>query len=514
MKSGNVVARTSALISGIDMVLQDFKKAITRLFYDMINADGIIEDDEITFLEELKRKYGISAEDVARAHQITTAEAIKILKDWKINEECNRSKWIESDDESNESYKYTTDNAFKDIDAISGCDNDRDINEAKLLAALTLCLSTQNGKFIYDAIPIKYREKNLRFARREIIYLSSEPHPEIDEVIRNSRKYIECLLAIYGYEFIYIPSAIEFLSKKASNDLLKPILMFSKPLYIKEEDAADKFVEDIQSITTEAFTKDFLREAQETENLKPSLLIKLKTTTVQEKNDNGEWRPVKYTDFLALPIQGSLEYTARLLPEQILGYTQEIISLVRRQLNEKLYCKGIHQTLIDYIVDKSVSESIESITIKYRGNSKGVYFNGLRDYYVSMQPKEIAIYLLIILLSTRAGGKGLPMFLTPKQATNINEIFKDLYPGRGNESPDVFNALNVQISNIRRKIGGKISVMEMTTYSPTDSDGYYYLKINPDNVKILESASHSDAKPLTDWIKDKGLQEILSQIKA
>lgn len=180
------------------MVLQDFKKAITRLFYDMINADGIIEDDEITFLEELKRKYGISAEDVARAHQITTAEAIKILKDWKINEECNRSKWIESDDESNESYKYTTDNAFKDIDAISGCDNDRDINEAKLLAALTLCLSTQNGKFIYDAIPIKYREKNLRFARREIIYLSSEPHPEIDEVIRNSRKYIECLLAIYG----------------------------------------------------------------------------------------------------------------------------------------------------------------------------------------------------------------------------------------------------------------------------------------------------------------------------
>lgn len=201
------------------------------------------------------------------------------------------------------------------------------------------------------------------------------------------------------------------------------------------------------------------------------------------------------------------------MPEQILGYTQEIISLVRRQLNEKLYCKGIHQTLIDYIVDKSVTGSIESVTIKYRGNAKGVYFNGLGDHYVSMQPKEIAIYLLIILLSTRVGGKGLPMFLPSKSATKINEIFKGLYPGRGNESPDVFNALNVQISNIRRKLGSKISVMEMTTYSPTDSDGYYYLKINPDNVKILETANHTDAKPLTDWIKEKGLQELLNQIK-
>lgn len=41
----------------------------------------------------------------------------------------------------------------------------------------------------------------------------------------------------------------------------------------------------------------------------------------------------------------------------------------------------------------------------------------------------------------------------------------------------------------------------------------YYLKINPDNVKILETANHTDAYPLTDWIKEKGLQEILNQIK-
>lgn len=485
------------------MTLQDYKKAVTRLFYDMINADGIIEDDEITFLEELKRKYGISVDDIARAHQITTAEAIKILKDWKLTEETKPDFSYE---------KYTADNAFKDIDAISGCDSDRDINEAKLLAALHLCLLTENGQPVYDAIPIKYRETKLRFARREVLYLSSEPHPEIDEVIKRSKKYIECLLAIYGYDFIYLPHVIDFLAKKADNHLLKPILMFSKPLYLKEGDDAERFVSEIQSISTESFTRDFVRDAGLVENLKPSLLIKLKTTTVHEKDDKGEWRPVKYTDFLALPIQCSVEYTARLLPERILGFTQEITSLVRRQLNEKLYCKGIHQTLIDYTVEKSVSESIDSITIKRWGQRKGIIFNGLHNPFVSLQPKELAVYMMMILLSMSESSKGLPMFSPRRMIQDIHSMYKTVYSGRGNTIPELYNALNVQISNIRSKIADRLSVMDLSTYSPEDLDGCYHLKINPDNIWVQDTNDVQKKVSLRTWIQDKGLKDLIDKL--
>lgn len=47
------MAATSALTSGIDMAtdLNGFK----RLFFDMINADGVIDDNEILLLEGFRK---------------------------------------------------------------------------------------------------------------------------------------------------------------------------------------------------------------------------------------------------------------------------------------------------------------------------------------------------------------------------------------------------------------------------------------------------------------------------
>lgn len=471
------------------MTLQDYKKAITRLFYDMINADGVIEDEEIEILENLKSKYGILAEDIARAHQITTSEAIGILKRWQSNEE----KTVEF-----KSSKYTASNAFADIDAISGCDNDRDINEAKLLAALHLCLLTDyDGIPSYDAIPIKYREKKLRFSKREVIYLSSEFDRKVHEDIKRSKKFIEFALAIYGYDFIYLPDVIEFLSKKAKDKLLKPILMFSKPLYLKEDDDANQFVEDIQSITTESFTEDFVRDAGLQMNLKPCLLVKLKTSTIHEKDEKGDWRPVKYTDFIALPIKESVELTARLLPDNILWFAKEVTTSVRRQLNEKLYCKGIHQTLIDYTVDKAVNESINKIVVKKWGHNRssfGIKFEGLKNPFQKLQPKDLHLFLLISLLSISTKSKGMPMSVN----TLVKAIFAFLYERK----PDPYDALASHISNIRTALEETLSKKDMELFSPLDSEGFYRININPNMVYIQDNREVTPI-PILEWIKDK-----------
>ncbi len=472
------------------MTLQDYKKAVTRLFYDMINADGIIEDEEIVILNNLKSKYGILTEDIVRAHQITTSEAIQILKDWQSSGEQS----VEF-----KGSKYTTANAFADIDALSGCDNDRGINEAKLLAALHLCLLTDaDGNPIYDAIPIKYRERKHRFSRKEVIYLSSEYDEKIHEDIKRSKKFIECALAIYGYDFIYLPDVINFLSKKAEDKLLKPILMFSKPLYLKESDDADKFVEDIQKITTESFTKDFVRDAGLVTNLKPCLLIKLKTTTIQEKDDRGEWCSVKYTDFIALPIQESIELTARLLSDSILWFAKEISTTVRRQLNEKLYCKGIHQTLIDYTVGQAVEEKTNKVVIKKWGNNRspfGIKFEGLRNPFQRLQPKDLHIYLLITLLSISSKSKGMPMTVNSR----VRAVFQS-FPYE--KTSDPYDALASHISNIRKALSCTLSIGEMELYSPLDNDGYYKITINPTTVYIQEEKDAIPV-PILDWIKDK-----------
>lgn len=471
------------------MILQDYKKAVTRLFYDMINADGVIEDEEIGILEGLKSKYGILAEDIARAHQITTSEAIEILKRWQSHEE--RSSEFKGS-------KYTASNAFADIDAISGCDNDRDINEAKLLAALHLCLLTDSdGIPSYDAIPIKYRENKLRFSKREVIYLSSEFDEKIHEDIKRSKKFIEFALAIYGYDFIYLPDVIEFLSKKANDKLLKPILMFSKPLYLKEGDDANRFVNDIQEITTESFSADFVKDAGLPIDLKPCLLVKLKTSTIHEKDEKGDWHPVKYTDFIALPIKESVELTARLLPDNILWFAKEVTTSVRRQLNEKLYCKGIHQTLIDYTVDKAVKESVNKIIIKKWGHNRssfGVKFEGLRNPFQKLQPKDLNIFLLITLLSISTKSKGMPM--------SFNSVVKAIFAFLYESKPDPYDALATHISKIRTALEETLSKKEMELFSPSDNDGFYRVTINPNMVYIQYDKDIAPI-PILEWIKDK-----------
>lgn len=471
------------------MILQDYKKAVTRLFYDMINADGVIEDEEIGILEGLKSKYGILAEDIARAHQITTSEAIEILKRWQSHEE-RTSEFKGS--------KYTASNAFADIDAISGCDNDRDINEAKLLAALHLCLLTDSdGIPFYDAIPIKYRENKLRFSKREVIYLSSEFDEKIHEDIKRSKKFIEFALAIYGYDFIYLPDVIEFLSKKANDKLLKPILMFSKPLYLKDGDDANRFVNDIQKITTESFSADFVKDAGLPIDLKPCLLVKLKTSTIHEKDEKGDWHPVKYTDFIALPIKESIELTARLLPDNILWFAKEVTTSVRRQLNEKLYCKGIHQTLIDYTVDKAVKESVNKIIIKKWGHNRssfGVKFEGLRNPFQKLQPKDLNIFLLITLLSISTKSKGMPM--------SFNSLVKAIFAFLYESKPDPYDALATHISKIRTALEETLSKKEMELFSPSDNDGFYRVTINPNMVYIQYDKDIAPI-PILEWIKDK-----------
>lgn len=482
------------------MTLKDYKKAVTRLFFDMIIADGVVEDEEIVLLDSLKRKYGITEDEVACAHQITTAEAIQILKDWKLTEE-KKSEYSGG--------KYTVENAFLSIDEISGCDNDRDINEAKLLAALYLCLFSEGRVPGIEAIPIKYRERKLRFARKEIIYLSSESVPAIDEAIRTSKKYIECLLAVYGYDFVYIPDVIDFLASKADTGLLQKILMFSKPLFLKQTEDTEEFVSKINSVTTETFTLDFIRDSGLAENLGPSLLVKLKTSTIQEQDDKGEWKPVKYSDFIAVPIWESVENTARLFTEKILEYSQEVTSVVRRRLDAKLYCKGIHQTLIDYTVDKSVNESVDSITLRLWGKKKGIVFNGLRNPFVSLQPKEMGCYMMILLLSIGRGAQGLPVY---SSKSSLKELFFRLYNGRGDGVPDLYNALNVQISNIRKKLGKTLGHADFSRYSPVDADGYYVLKINPSFINVQDTENASDRKSLIEWIVGSGLDDMIEKV--
>lgn len=510
------------------MDINDFKAAAARLFFDMINADGVIEDNEILLLEGLgeyipfdkdgepidlpdftkeaneiirhgglRNKYRIEQDHILKSISITTSQAIAILKRWQDEVEQNELKY-------NKKYLFLAENVKEDLKTISGCDGSRSIEEAKLLAAVGLCLNNRLSTE-FRAIPITYRERNLRFAKKEIVYLESEYNAEVNEDIIRNKPYIESLLTIYGYDFVYIPDIVKFLRNKAKSGLLTPILMFSKPFYYKDKKKANEFANEIQGITTEDFTETFSTAANLEEPLPPCLLIKVKTSTIESVDDDGKPKRTKYTDFIALPINGSVAESVRRLPENILDYTDGITSLVTKSLNEKLYCKGIHKTLIDYAVHKSSSNIVNRVVINIQGREKYVEFEGVAGSKVVMQPKEIVMYLLCIIFT--AYGKGVygrkcDDHGIDRMIMAFEQIYKIASDGA---STELYNkSFSVQKSKIKSKINDLRNFEDREKYNIDDSDGMIKVAVNPDKVIIRESYSDKEI-PLREWLIQRNI---------
>ena len=58
---------------------QSERASIMRVISDLIEADGIIDTREITFLETLRAKYSIKTEDEILATSMTFADSLNIL---------------------------------------------------------------------------------------------------------------------------------------------------------------------------------------------------------------------------------------------------------------------------------------------------------------------------------------------------------------------------------------------------------------------------------------------------
>ena len=506
------------------MKLERFKAAAARLFFDMINADGVIEDNEILLLEGLgeyapvdrdgstvdllnftkeaneiircgglRRKYRIENDDIQESIRITTSEAVAILKEWQRHDELRHIKY-------DPKTVYRAENVIMDLRTISRCDGNSSIEESKLLAAVNLCLNDR-GRDKFRAIPVAYRERNLRFARKEIVYLESTYDEDVNDYICRNKTLIENMMSINGYDFVYIPDVVEFLRNKAKSGLLLPILIFSKPFYYTDTKKAAEFADEVQKITTADFTGTFMAAAHLEKTLPPCLLVKVKTSTIESPDSDGCMQKTKYTDFIALPINGNVVATFRQLAEYIHDCTGGITSVVNTTLHQKLYCKGIHKTLIDYAVHKSSANIVERVIFNIKGKRKYVEFAGVDGGSVRMKPKEIVLYLVFIIYSVYGDRKGVSKREEGTAAgKKMADVFSRIY-SFATDSPDdgLFKSLSVIKSNIKAKINGVVRLEDKDKYNIVDTDEYIRVNINPDKIVIRDSDNDTEL-PLNDWL--------------
>lgn len=506
------------------MVTEDqIKQAAARLFYDMIVADGIIEDQEIETLRLKMADYGISDDDLRKCHAITSSDAISVLRRYCLSEKTVRR--------PNNS-PYDCGKILSDLEELSGCDGDRDISEARLIAAVRMCIDlwgagksgfsplSGENKLKYGAIPLKFKEGNFRFSRREILYVSTQDHKssdnsplaaEIEHELLHSSDRVKYLLGAFGFDFVYLEQVGEFLKNKAAmpppcsdgsqpRPMLEAILRFSKPMDISAPETAIKFINAVRELNTAQFTKHFLSyvcEDFKPQSLPPSLLVKVKTSVTYSRQDDGSYKPGKYSDFIAIPIHTSIYDTAKAFTELILKSAGDIHSLVRLRSEDKLYCKGIHKTVIDYVTDQLMQVRPRTMLTLYR-ETRTVILEGKVSETVRFGA-QFDLYLAMVAFSDspeEGKDRGIP---TEKRDQDQKRLREFLQKVCGREDMDGKKPVYLrQGKRYLSKVFQDHSIgLHHPAYPKTDN-GYY--KVDTDDMDVwVQDRKDSTPIPLADW---------------
>ncbi len=437
---------------------KEIRPAILRLFYDMINADGIIHDEEIAYLEYLKEKYGILPADkdgtiTYEAHKMTFSDALMRLKKWKNSDVYS---YRESYDKNKgKIYPYSVYNIQSDLLKLAISDKDNSPIETLIMLAYDYVVIDEK------ATSFACKERELRFSKKEIIYIEDKKdrYELINDEITNNYTLISDKLKLHGFEFVYIPHERESLLKKEKEGILKNVIRFIHPINVKSIEDAGNIVNELKEITTDKFIKYYFNKNNISKTFSPSILIKLKKTRVAQEHSITKYE--SYSNFLMIPIENNVVNTINVFTEKYLSLLGSYTCNVLLSSNEMINGHGFHKTLLNYLVYKSFSGEIETLIIDYEKKRKEyIEFVGINQK-CHLTSSEIAVYVIILVMTYFKEYGGLyrdGKNIEPKVLEKIQDVYRDI---ADEGDMDIYTSIKSIIPKINSKIG---KVPRLETY--------------------------------------------------
>ena len=487
------------------MQLEDFKIAVLRVFYDIVNADGIIDVKEIRLLEELKKKYGLISNDghedvvlLDKAHSRTFSEALTDLYEWKY-----------SDSNNEYAKKYSLRELYLDAKKLANIDSDCSANEALLLLSIQYMLDDEKNIDL-GARMISCKTRNLRFSKHEILYVEDDEYG-YNEDLGNKRTLnnIQSKLRLYGFEFAYIPEVAKFLSNKnegtiiqsysgapiTENDsFLSKIMMFTHPLLLKDIEEAKRFSEELKKVTTSDFVNYYFSEHGITIDF-PALMLKVKTSRRRVLCEQEHVKFENFQDFLLIPIVGDVESTIN----EFLDRYIELVKCVRNYVilydNERVHCKGFHKTLLDYIVYKSKTHVVDKVIFDI--NHRQIMFDGTGEFCY-LPPVQFVLYMLFV-----ARKQGVMLSDDKMQSEQYKYLY---YHINGKDMELNYYNIGQYVSKMSDRIERSVHIENKQLYIPYGKKKCFVVDAPQELFFVRE---HGNDTPLRKWF-DK---EINSQIQ-
>lgn len=363
------------------------RSAISRILFDLIQADSIIDSGEMEHYSVLREKYSISRDDEIAASQITFADAVNTL--------------AMSDGD-------LRDSVLQDFSNMTTSDGFCARSEALLMIALNSKLKENDTEVQLISIP----KPIFNIESASVLYIESRYEKGINDIIGKNYRTIfkECQIA--GFNFIYIPKVIEHY-RSSDKNLTGQIIRFLAPKF--SDEGIETIMNGLLSMTTSSFCKDILCNKLGVSALRgtaPSLLIKIGQSYVGESI---------YSNYLKIEIDENLITALQNKLDEFMGMlSSDVISVhtAEEKHNQFLY-HGFYKQLLDiFLIRRNVRSRLFIQPYK-----EELSFPDIDEKLAKLHRREKALYILLLIMSSE-GGISFNQPKTTKQLQNHNKFMQ------------------------------------------------------------------------------------------
>ena len=435
---------------------RDQRVAIARLISDLIKADKIIDENEISFLLMLEEKYSISSQCLVDAQKISFSDALSMLADLRLD--------IKTD-------------IKKDLFKLAGVDGNRSPKEALLLLAIDLCLCSEDSRASVFSCPVG----KVDLADPYVVYVENQFDEELNAEIQKNYRHITNSLKLANFEFVYIPKIVNSFNQR-DKDYTFNVLRYMSPELSEKE--INGVIEGVSKTTTASFCRDIIAKKMGTDAMgdtEPALLINIGYSHVPYCAKDADAK--EFIDFLKLDIavDHSVEDEIDEFLDKYSEYTTSKESLHGNRPEDGLRYFGFYKALLDFLIyTKDRTES--SIVLNH--NRRSIRFEGYNNLEIKLSPKEFATYRLIVKEYIDSIDGGLPISASGKKKERLNEEFSKYYD---EDDLGYTSNLSVTISKIKKKIDSALTPAQLPNlYKPEKNEnlGVYRIRLDKDKIKL------------------------------
>lgn len=336
------------------------KTAIAKLLISVINADGIVYEAELDYLEKnIKSSYGLSSDNFKCAGTMSLAEAIKAVvaaarKGMTIARKNSGGKQEDL---------YTC--LLGDITGLAHVNGCISAEEAMIIIALRYAFDVDGARIF------EYERNSIRMAKCEVIYIDDAQTGHFEALRRENEAYgdaLYCVMASCGFQYVDIDSVKKQLSAYP-RDFMQRAIGYLYPNKSNSDETINKLYKKMTSSDISEFGCQIMEEGKCGKNFQPSLLFKINESAVT-RNDG----PTCHTMFnlLQVPIP-----EGRSILDTMQSFVRKYRNLVGTCHTQSKTCgrdcgfniRSFQKTLLDFYL--ALDREPECMTIKVTNPRKG-----------------------------------------------------------------------------------------------------------------------------------------------